>query len=64
MNPDELKPQWRHYTSSVAATEERPLEELDALLPPERASFFMARPFFFLKNVAMYAFIIVCCGGC
>nr|WKN39741.1 hypothetical protein K4G66_13680 [Tunicatimonas sp. TK19036] len=64
MNLEELKPGWNRYSSSIAATEERTISELDALLPSENPPVAFFRPFFLLKNAAMCALIIVSCGGC
>jgi len=61
MNLDELQPEWQHY--ATITRQEKSLEDLDALLPPQRASWFVSYSSL-LRNAAVYASIIVLCGGC
>ena len=65
MNLDELKSNWQHYASSVSAQEKRSIDELDCLLPPHQPSYqFFSNTSFLIKNAAMFAFLVVFCGGC
>ncbi|MEM9675278.1 MAG: hypothetical protein AAF992_21985 [Bacteroidota bacterium] len=65
MNLDELKPGWHQFTTNVSARNERSINELDCLLPPSPPAYhFFPNTAFLLKNAAMYASIIILCGGC
>ncbi len=66
MNLNELKPDWQYYSSATATREQKSLNELEELLPHQKPT--LGRWFTsystLLKNAAMYASIIVLCGGC
>ncbi|MEM6844418.1 MAG: hypothetical protein AAF632_19520 [Bacteroidota bacterium] len=66
MKLDELKPDWQHYALTTATQEQRSLDGLDALLPAQQSTFnqWFTSYSSLLRNAAMYAFIIIFCGGC
>ncbi|MGB3589292.1 MAG: hypothetical protein WBA23_22295 [Tunicatimonas sp.] len=63
MNLNELQPEWQRYASTTAAREKKSLEKLNMLLPPQPVIWFTNYSSL-LRNAAVYASIIVLCGGC
>ncbi|MEM8969187.1 MAG: hypothetical protein AAGE93_22410 [Bacteroidota bacterium] len=66
MNLDKLKSDWQHYALVTSTREQRSLDELNALLPPQQSTFsrWFTSYSSLLRNAAMYASIIFLCGGC